>query len=182
MKEKYKIAVFGLGSDKLTEQNKVDAFEIGKLIALSENILLTGLAKGITEYALKGNKSVNGISIGINPYSEHDIEHNDIHITKTDIIINTGLQDRGRNIISVRTCDGMIVINGNFGVLNEITNGVGENKPIVVLKNSGGVADIIEFVFAKLKPDYNNFQVCDSINECFNRLIELIELNKSINS
>ncbi|MFN8672482.1 MAG: hypothetical protein U0457_10455 [Candidatus Sericytochromatia bacterium] len=175
---KYKIAVFGLGSDNLTEQNKIDAFELGKQIAKSKNILVTGLAKGVTEYALKGNKSEGGISIGINPYDNNEKTYEDLYINDNDIIINTGFQDRGRNIISVRTCDGMIVINGNFGVLNEITNGVGENKPIVVLKNSGGVTEIIELIFKTLKPDYKYFKMCETITECYSSLIELIKIIK----
>lgn len=174
-KQKLKIAVFGLGSGALTEQNKIDAFEIGKLIAESDHILLTGLAKGITEFASQGAKSANGFVIGINPSLNSEITKEDISFSNTDIIVNTGFDDRGRNVISVRTCDAMIVINGNFGVLNEITIGVGENKPIIVLKNSGGVTEIIENIFHTLKPNYKKFKMIDNVCEALPTILKLID-------
>ena len=161
--KKYKIAVFGLGSGEISEKNKRDAFELGVLIAERGHYLVTGLAKGVTEFASKGAKSQGGTVIGISPNNSENELSDDVSYDHTDIIISTGLGDRGRNVITVRTCDGMIVINGSMGVLNEITNGIGENKPIVVLRNSGGVADIIESVIQKLKPDYKCFEIVDDV-------------------
>lgn len=170
-----KIAVFGLSSEALTAKNKTDAYEIGKKIAESGCMLITGLAKGITEFATKGAKSSNGIVIGINPYQNASDNKLNVSYTNTDLIINTGFQDRGRNVISVRTCDAMIVINGNFGVLNEITIGVGEDKPIIVIKNSGGVAEIIENIFLHLKPDYKKFKMVDTVDEVMPTVLRLID-------
>lgn len=176
---KYKIAVFGLGSGLLSEENKNDAYLVGKAIAEKGHFLVTGLAKGVTEYASKGAKSNNGIVIGINPYSSELEKYEDVSFENTDIVINTGLGDRGRNVISVRTCDGMIVINGNFGVLNEITIGVGEDKPIVVIKNSGGVAEIIPDIFNSLKPEYENFKLVDNAKEALPTLEQMMEYQKN---
>jgi uncharacterized protein (TIGR00725 family) len=172
--QQLKIAVFGLGSGILSEQNKTDAFHAGKLIAENGHYLITGLAKGVTEYAAKGAKSVNGTVIGINPYSDAKPGFDDVGFSDTDIIIHTGMQDRGRNVISVRTCDAMIIINGNFGVLNEITNGVGENKPIIVLKHSGGVSEIIEMIFKTLKPEYAKFRMIDDIQDAIGEIEKML--------
>lgn len=174
VRSRYKIAVFGLGSSALSEQNKTDAYVLGCLIAERGHYLITGMAKGVTEYAASGAKSKGGIVIGLNPYPTEDVG-DDVAIANTDIIINTGLNDRARNVISVRSCDGMIVINGNFGVLNEITNGVGENKPITVLKNSGGVSELIEDIFKFLKPDYPLFKMAAHVFEALDLVEEMIE-------
>jgi uncharacterized protein (TIGR00725 family) len=173
--KRIKIAVFGLGNGAISEQNKRDAFKMGKLIAESGNYLITGLAKGITEFASKGAQSANGIVIGINPYSKIEEDKNDVSYADTDIVINTGQEDRGRNVVSVRTCDAMIIINGNFGVLNEITIGVGENKPIIVVKNSGGIADIIEEIFKALKPDYKKLKIVDDIDKIIPTIKSLVD-------
>jgi uncharacterized protein (TIGR00725 family) len=173
---KYKVAVFGLGSSALSEQNKIDAYSLGCLIAERGHYLVTGMAKGVTQYTARGAKSKAGIVIGVNPYPTEDVG-DDVAIANTDIIINTGLNDRARNVISVRSCDGMIVINGNFGVLNEITNGVGENKPIIVLKNSGGVSEIIEGIFKYLKPDYPLFKMAEHVTEALDLLEEMMKKN-----
>jgi len=172
---KYKIAVFGLGSGQIDEAKGQQAFLLGKTIAERGHYLITGLAKGVTEYASKGAKSSGGVVIGVNPNEFENIITADICYDHTDIIINTGLGDRGRNVISVRTCHGMIIIDGSFGVLNEITNGVGENKPIVVLRNSGGVADIVETIMNKLKPDYKYFKMADSVEEAVILVEQLIK-------
>lgn len=172
--KKYKIAVFGLGTGEVKEVNKEDAFALGALIAERGHYLITGLAKGVTEFASKGARSKGGMVIGISPHNSGDEISADICYNNTDIVINTGLGDRGRNVISVRTCDGMIVINGSMGVLNEITNGVGENKPIVVLRGSGGVADVIETVMQGLKPDYKYFRMVDDVKAAVDVLENLI--------
>lgn len=169
-----KIAVFGLGSGPMSDQNKIDSFEIGKAIAESGHYLLTGMAKGITEFAAKGAKAGNGIVIGISPYVDTEISNHNIELDHHDIVINTGFEDRGRNVVSVRSCDAMIIINGNFGVLNEITNGVESRKPIVVLKNSGGVANIIEGIFKELKPDYHQFKVVADAKAVVPKILEML--------
>ncbi|HTN46559.1 MAG TPA: hypothetical protein VL098_09445 [Flavipsychrobacter sp.] len=172
--KKYKIAVFGLGSAEIKEANEGDAFALGELIAGRGHYLITGLAKGVTQFASKGAKSKGGVVIGISPNNSEDEISTDVCYDNTDIIISTGLGDRGRNVISVRTCDGMIVINGSMGVLNEITNGVGENKPIVILRGSGGVADVAEMVMEALKPDYKYFSMVDDVKKAVDVLEDLI--------
>jgi uncharacterized protein (TIGR00725 family) len=171
---KLKIAVFGLGSDNISSRNIEDAYLLGQLIALRGHILVTGLANGITSHVIKGCKSNFGFNVGINPYNDELTISNDISFNGADLIINTGLGDSGRNVISVRTCDGMIVINGSFGVLNEITVGVGENKPILILRNSGGVSNIIQNVFNELKPNYKYYKIIDNVKDCLEELEKMI--------
>lgn len=172
---KLKIGVFG-GSKNITKQNELDSFLLGQWIAENNYILITGLAKGVTEFVLKGNKEHNGFSIGFNPYSselEAEISE-DINLDNSEIIINTGMGDRGRNLISVRSCDILIIINGSFGVLNEVTIAIGENKPIIFLLNSGGLTEIIQDIFKVIKSDYKDYYFANDLNEVKN-IINSIE-------
>jgi hypothetical protein len=59
-------------------------------------------------------------------------------------LIRTGFGRKGRNIISLRTCDAAIFISGRMGTLNEFTicwDTFGPQNVIGLLGGSGGVVD-----------------------------------------
>lgn len=177
---KYKIAVFGSAKENLTKKIYDLAKETGKEISSRGHDLITGAAKGVSTYAAEGAKENNGKTIGISP-TRNNSEKKDYEVDFKfiDEIIHTGEGYKGRNVISVRKCDGMIAINGGFGTLNEITIAEGEEKPIVVLEHSGGCSDIIKEIFKKLNPKYKYFKLAQNSRDAVDKIIELIEKNKS---
>lgn len=107
------IAVIGSGEQISTEIYDM-AYTIGKLIALSGNILICGGHGGVMEAAARGAIENNGITVGIlhsynkstaNPY--------------IDIKIATGM-NHGRNVIVAASADAVIAIDGGPGTLSEI--------------------------------------------------------------
>lgn len=107
------IAVIGSSDDVSDEIYKL-AYDIGKQIALSGNILVCGGHGGIMEAAAKGAIENDGITVGIlhsynkataNPY--------------IDIKIATGM-NHGRNVIVAASADAVIAIDGGVGTLSEI--------------------------------------------------------------
>ena len=60
------------------------------------------------------------------------------------MIIYTGFDYSGRNLLLTRASDAVIVINGRIGTLNEFTIAFEDRKPIGVLIESGGSADLIK--------------------------------------
>lgn len=67
------------------------------------------------------------------------------------VLVFTGMEKKGRNLITTRTCDAGIFISGRFGTLNEFTlmYDEGDGKVIGLLEGSGGYVD--EFLIPCLK-------------------------------
>ncbi|MFA6973690.1 MAG: hypothetical protein WC238_03070 [Parcubacteria group bacterium] len=172
----YKIAIFGAGDEKLDKSVYKIAENVGQEIASRGHILITGAAKGISRYAAIGAKKKGGTVIGISPTS-NDKEEKDFNVDfkNSDIIIHTGFGYKGRNVVSVRTSDGIIVVNGKFGTLSEVANAEGEQKPIVVLKNSGGCAEMMEDIFKKINPNYELFATANSSKEALDLIEKMIK-------
>ena len=177
----YKIAVFGSAKEDLDKRIYALAEEVGKLIAKSGYTLVTGAATGISRYASIGAKRNGGYVIGISPTTNIDeIDRYKVSFDNIDYLIHTGAVYKGRNVISVRTCDGMIILNGGFGTLNEVTIGEGEQKPIVAISDTGGCADILETIFKHVNPTYKLFAVVRSAKEALAEIRNLIESSKRI--
>ena len=111
MKQKI-IAVIGGNS---IDQHFYDiAYQVGKLIAEHNCILVCGGLGGVMEAAAKGAYENRGITIGILPGFEKKEANPYISIP-----IVTGIST-ARNVIIARTCDLAIAINGKYGTLSEI--------------------------------------------------------------
>lgn len=173
---KYKIAVFGSAKEDIPKEICNLAEEIGKEIASRGHTLITGAAKGISTFAAKGAKEIGGNVIGISP-TAYDSEKRDYEVDFEfiDEVIHTGEGYKGRNVISVGMCDGMISVRGGFGTLNEITIAEGEGKPIVALEGSGESSDMVRGIFDKLNPNYRYFSVAKSPKEAVSKIIKMIE-------
>ena len=144
---KYKIAVSGAAEighcEKMVERK---AEEVGKEIIRHNGILITGATTGVPYYAAKGAKKVNGIVIGVSPAASEKshLRKYRLPIDNHDLIIYTGFEYAGRNLFLCRCADGVIIICGRIGTLNEFTISFEEKKPIGILTNTGGTADIIK--------------------------------------
>jgi len=113
MKNKSKIIAV-IGGAETSQKNLRCAEQVGRLIARSGNILITGGMGGVMEAASRGAKSVKGLVIGVLPGTDRGAANNFI-----DIPIVTGM-NQARNIIIARTCHCAIAIDGKYGTLSEI--------------------------------------------------------------
>jgi len=143
---RYKIAVSGAA--QLTVCSKAAsklAEEIGREIVRQDCILITGATTGIPYYAAKGAKKAGGISIGFSPAASEvaHIKTYKLPIDAFDVMVYTGFDYAGRNLLMTRAADGVIIICGRMGTLNEFTIAFEDQKPIGVLEGSGGTADQI---------------------------------------
>lgn len=149
---KYKICVSGAADLDICCPNIKDlAAEVGKEIVKQNCILLSGATTGVPYYAAKGVKEAGGISIGFSPAGSKK-EHTKRYKLPTenfDLIVYTGFDYVGRNLILTKSADAVIVICGRTGTLNEFTIAFETRTPIGVLQGSGGTADLIQPVLAK---------------------------------
>ena len=60
------------------------------------------------------------------------------------MLIFTGFGGKGRNVVSVRSCDAAVFISGGSGTLNEFTIAFDEGKICGILLETGGMTGIIE--------------------------------------
>jgi uncharacterized protein (TIGR00725 family) len=176
---KYKIAVFGSARKDLPQGIYKLARKTGEEIAKRGHLLITGSAEGVSRSAAEGAKLKGGATIGISPTKDiFEKENFNISFDFIDNIIHTGAGYKGRNIISVKSSDGIIIINGGFGTLNEVTIAEGEVKPIVVLKDSGGCANLLKNIFSKLNPKYPYFSLANSPKDAVDKILKLIKKSK----
>lgn len=134
MAQKY-IGVIGSAENVLPEALQM-AEEVGRLVAQRGAVLVSGGRTGVMEAASRGAKQAGGTVVGILP-SANRAEANEY----IDIAIPTGLGFAMRNIITVRTSDVLIAIQGESGTLSEIVSTYSHGKPLIVLSTSGGWAE-----------------------------------------
>ncbi|MBI2450231.1 MAG: LOG family protein [Candidatus Nealsonbacteria bacterium] len=149
---KYKIAVSGAAAvghccNNIEELSK----EVGRQIFWQDCFLLTGATTGVPYFAAVGCKEVGGFSIGFSPAAS-ELAHKKVYklpLDQFDIIIYTGFDYSGRNLLLTRAADGVIVVCGRMGTLNEFTIAYEDRKPIGVLEGSGGTADLLKIILAR---------------------------------
>ena len=103
---------------------------------------------GIPYWAAIGAKEEGGTVIGLSPAAS-EIAHLKTYRLPTDfhdLIIYTGFEYAGRNLLLTRSSDGTIVICGRIGTLNEFTIAFEDQKPVGVLVGTGGTADMIKSI------------------------------------
>jgi hypothetical protein len=122
--------------------------EIGREIARQNCILITGATTGVPYFAALGCKEKNGFSVGFSPASSEAAHIKTYHlpVDAFDIIVYTGFDYSGRNLLMTNAADGVIIICGRMGTLNEFTTAFEDQKPIGVLEGSGGTADKIRII------------------------------------
>jgi uncharacterized protein (TIGR00725 family) len=146
---KYKICVSGSAETEHCPPGTVEkAMEIGRLIAGHGMVLVTGATTGIPYWAAKGAKEAGGIVIGLSPAVSR-IAHVKSYRLPTDyhdLIIYTGFDYSGRNLLLTRAADAVVTIYGRIGTLNEFTIAFEDKKPQGVLTGTGGESDELEHI------------------------------------
>jgi hypothetical protein len=146
---RYKIAVSGAAHISHCCKNieKISR-EVGREIARQKCILVTGATTGVPYFAAQGCQKVGGFSIGFSPASSEaaHLKTYKLPIDAFDIIVYTGFDYSGRNLLMTNAADGVIIICGRMGTLNEFTTAFEDQKPIGVLEGSGGIADKIKII------------------------------------
>ncbi len=144
---KYKIAVSGAARvSHCCKRIEILSKEIGREIARQKCVLITGATTGVPYFAAQGCKEKGGFSVGFSPASSQKahLKTYKLPIDAFDIIIYTGFDYSGRNLLMTNAADGVIIVCGRMGTLNEFTVAFEDQKPIGILTGSGGIADKIK--------------------------------------
>ncbi|KYK34127.1 MAG: hypothetical protein AYK22_05845 [Thermoplasmatales archaeon SG8-52-3] len=123
--------------DNYLSQYAIDVAEqVGRLIARKGGVLVCGGQGGVMKAACKGAKEENGITVGILPYTKKDANE------CIDIAIPTNIGNV-RNYLVANSGDAVIAIGGRWGTLNEISYCMVSEKPLILIKGTGGCVDQI---------------------------------------
>ncbi len=144
---KYKICISGAAATGYCAPDATEKAEmIGRIVAERGMVLVTGATIGIPYWAAKGAKQAGGIVIGFSPAASKAAHVKTYHLPTDyhDLIVYTGFEYSGRNLILTRASDAMITICGRMGTLNEFTIAFEDQKPQGVLTGTGEMADMID--------------------------------------
>jgi len=175
---KYKVCVSGAAETGHCSPGTAEkAEEVGRQIARAGMVLVTGATIGVPYWAAKGAKEAGGMVIGLSPASS-EISHIKTYHLPTDyhdLIIYTGFEYSGRNLMLTRASDAVITICGRTGTLNEFTIAFEDKKANGVLEGTGGAADMIRDILTKAKRGFGKTVFSHDPKELVQKVIQLIE-------
>ena len=165
MKKVISVCGSDVDDDSLSNYALEVAEQVGRLIAQKGGVLVCGGHGGIMRAACRGAKEENGITVGILPYTRDEAnEYIDIAIPTT--IGNV------RNFIVANAGEVVIAIGGRWGTLNEISYRMICEKPLILIKGTGGCVD--EIINGHLMQDVeSHYYVADSAEDAVEKAFQL---------
>lgn len=146
-----KLGVMGGATGIISRAYLNKAHELGRAIAKSGCVLITGACPGLPLAAACGAKQAGGMVVGISPGLSLD-EHVYKYRSPTnfhDVLIYTGSGLMGREVVNIRSSDIVVIIGGRSGTLGELAIAYDEGKLIGVLTGTGGISDLVaDILFA----------------------------------
>ncbi len=135
MKRKPQILIIGNNENGFNSDLEKIAYETGIEVARSGAALITGGLGGVMRAASHGAKDAGGLVIGIIPQNDASFANE-----YCDIVIPSGI-GLARDFLTALSGDGVIIIGGGSGTLSEACAAYMHKRPMVAIKNTGGVAD-----------------------------------------
>lgn len=175
---KYKICVSGAAETSPCAPDALERTEeIGRLIAKSGAVLVTGATTGAPYWAAKGAKEAGGIVIGLSPAATklHHIKTYHLPVDYHDLIIYTGFGYAGRNLLLTRAADAVVTVCGRIGTLNEFTDAFEDQKPQGILTGTGGTTDMIKDIIEKAGRGMGKVVFDPDPAKLLDKLMKLIE-------
>jgi uncharacterized protein (TIGR00725 family) len=150
-----KIGVMGGATGAIGRAHLNKAHQLGRAIAQSGCVLVTGACPGLPLAAARGAKQAGGMVVGISPGLSLD-EHMYKYDSPTefhDVLIFTGSGLMGREVVNIRSSDIVVIVGGRSGTLGELAIAYDEGKLIGVLTGTGGISDLVADIVAACAKD-----------------------------
>ena len=135
MARKPQILIIGNNENGFTAELEKVAYETGAEVAKSGAVLITGGLGGVMKASAHGAKDAGGLTIGIIPQNDASFANE-----YCDIVIPSGM-GLARDFLTALAGDGVIIIGGGSGTLSEACAAYMHKRPMVSIKNTGGIAD-----------------------------------------
>ena len=186
---KPKLCVSGSAANNCGKGAYRKSWEVGYEIVKQGGILVTGATIGIPEWATRGAvaaakkyKIAGAVSIGLSPAASVREHVNKYHlpIHNMDLIIYTGFDYSGRNLLMTRSADSVIEICGRIGTLNEFTIAFEDRKPVGVLLGTGGTVDDIPLLIKDAERGQKNIVYETDPAKIVTKLIKAVKADNKI--
>lgn len=163
------------------------AEEIGREIIRHNGVLVTGATTGFPYWAAKGAKEEGGVVIGLSPAvdEKQHVQVYDLPLDYHDLIIYTGFNYSGRNLILTRSADAVIVGCGRMGTLNEFTIAFEDAKPIGILEGEWETDELIKTMIEKshrAEERKDKIVFASNPKDLLDKLVEVIKKTKAENN
>jgi uncharacterized protein (TIGR00725 family) len=159
-----KIGVMGGATGIISQAHLKKAHDLGRAIAKSGSVVITGACPGLPLAAACGAKQEGGTVVGISPGLSLD-EHVYKYESPTefhDVLIFTGSGLMGREVVNIRSSDIVIIIGGRSGTLGELAIAYDEGKLIGVLTGTGGISDLVAEILTACAKETGSHVVYDA--------------------
>jgi uncharacterized protein (TIGR00725 family) len=121
--------IIGVIGGSFVEQKYLDlAFEVGRLLAQKDIIIVCGGLGGVMEAVCKGASENDGLTVGLLPASDIKMANPYVKIP-----LATGIGS-ARNKIIVESAQALIAIAGAYGTLSEIALALDSGKKVIGLE------------------------------------------------
>lgn len=177
-KPRYKICVSGAAETSHCEAGTLEKAEfLGREIARRGLVLVTGATTGVPYWSAKGAKSEGGIVFGLSPATSKasHVHDYDLPLDYHDLIVYTGFDFSGRNLLLTRSADAVITICGRIGTLNEFTIAFEDDKVIGVLEGTGGTADMIREILGKSHRGFGKTVFSKDPSDLLDKVVKMVE-------
>lgn len=175
--KKFKICIAGSVEIGACGSESLDAAkEIGKEIAKSGGVVITGAGTGFPLWAATGAKESGGMTIMFSPAANKK-EHKEAYRLPddvNDVIVYTGFGYVGSDFLMTKSSDAVIIGCGKIGTLHEFTMAYEEGKPIGVLEGPWDTDEIIKAIIGDKRRTDKPIIFESDPKKLVSRLIELI--------
>jgi uncharacterized protein (TIGR00725 family) len=180
---KYKICVSGAAATGHCNKKALElAKELGRQIIRHNGVLVTGATTGIPYWAAIGAKEEEGIVIGLSPAASEKAHLKKYRLPTDfhDLIVYTGFEYSGRNLLLTRSSDAVVIVCGRMGTLNEFSIAFEDNKPIGVLTGSGGTADMLKEIVKNSHRGPGKIVYDSDPKALIKKLLKLVDKEKEV--
>jgi hypothetical protein len=178
----YKICISGAAETSHCGDAAFEAAtELGREVVRHNAVLIDGATTGFPLWAAKGAKEAGGIVIGFSP-AVSEKEHKNVYrlpVDYHDLIVYTGFDYSGRNLLLTRAADAVVVGCGRLGTLNEFTIAFEDEKPIGVLEGEWEMDEMIKSIVARGHRGKGKIVYAKTPKDLLDKLVDLIARDKN---
>jgi uncharacterized protein (TIGR00725 family) len=184
---KYKICVSGAAeTGHFPSEILKIAEELGREIARHNLILVEGATTGFPFWTAKGAKEEGGIVIGFSPAvsEKAHVEQFGLPLDYHDLIVYTGFDYSGRNLILTRAADAVVIGPGRMGTINEFTIAFEDKKPIGILEGDWETDETLRLLIERshrIEEMKDKIVFSSNPRDLIEKLLEIIKINKNHN-